>query len=81
MAKNLDKEFQFYLDHREDLIKEYLGRYLVIKDQEVIEDFSEESDAYEFGKEKFGLGNFLIQHCVANDDSITKTFHSRVEFI
>lgn len=77
----LQKEYEYFLENREELIDTYLGRYIIIKDQKVIADFSDELEAYNYGKEKFGLGNFLIQHCVGGEDSITKTFHSRVEFI
>lgn len=78
MKNNMDKDFHYFLDNREKLLSEYLGRFVIIKDQKVVKDFSTEIEAYEFGKNRFGLGSFLIQHCIPDEDSITNTFHSRV---
>lgn len=77
---DLKKEFQYYLDNQDDLVREYSGRYLVIKDCKVVGDYSSESDAYFDSVEKYGLGNFLIQYCTSGTDAYTQTFTSRVAF-
>lgn len=74
----LEKEFKYYLDHQEDLIKKYKGRYIVIRNDEVIGDYSTESDAYEQSKKKYKVGSFLIQLCSPGKSDYTSTFHSRV---
>lgn len=76
----LDKEFQYYLNNKEEFIKEYLGKFLIIKDETVEGVFNTEIEAYSFGKSKFELGSFLIQQCLPGDENYTQTFHSRVIF-
>lgn len=61
--EDLKKNFQYYLDHQDELVKKYEGRYLVIKDCQVVGDFGVETDAYFNSVEKYGLGNFMLQLC------------------
>lgn len=76
----LEQEFSYYISNKDLLIKQYLGRFLVIKDQEVVGDFDTEIDAYSFGVSNYELGTFLIQQCLPGEESYTQTFHSRVIF-
>jgi hypothetical protein len=36
MGSILEKELQYYIDNQEDLVKQYKGKFLVIKDQKII---------------------------------------------
>ena len=76
----LESEFKYYLDNRDELVKKFLGRYLIIKDQQVVGDYATEMDAYNDGLSKYEPGAFLIQQCLPGDKSITQTFRSRVVF-
>ena len=76
----LDKEFKYYKDHQEDLVREYNGKFLVIKDERIQGVYDTELEAYTESKKKFDLGTFLIQHCSPGKESYTQTFHSRVAF-
>lgn len=76
----LDKEFQYYLANKDELIKKYLGKYLIINDETVVGVYDTEMDAYTNGMSKFSLGTFLIQQCLPGDENYTQTFHSRVIF-
>lgn len=76
----LEKDFQYYLNNREELLKKYTGRYLVIKGEKVIGDYSSEMDAYTETQKEHKLGTFLIQPCVADERSFQQSFHSRVNF-
>lgn len=80
METPLKKEFQFYLDNQQKLVAEYKGKFIVIKDQTVVGSYDSETQAYEDSVKKFKLGTFLIQHCLAGEDSHTQVFHSRVLF-
>lgn len=77
---DLGKMFQYYLTHQNELVKQYNGKYLVIKDDEVVGVYDTESDAYFESVEKYGLGNFLIQLCTEGTSAYTQTFSSRVIF-
>lgn len=74
----LKKEFEYYLENQEQLVKAYNGKFLVIKDLEVKGQFDSHGDAYNFATANFELGTFIIQHCLAGDQGHTQTFHSRV---
>jgi len=76
----LDKEFQFYLSHQEELVQKYSGKFLVIKDEQIIGIYDTKEDAYIKAQENYELGSFLIQFCENGSDSYTQTFHSRVAF-
>lgn len=76
----LQEMFQFYLDNQNELVKQYDGKYLVIKDNAVVGAYNTESEAYFESEEKYGLGNFLIQLCTEGNSAYTQTFSSRVIF-
>lgn len=80
MAHSLEKEFQFYLDHQGELVSKYNGKFIVIKDEQVIGAYSSESEAIETTKETHELGTFLVQKCEPGSAGYTHTFHSRVVF-
>ena len=80
MDKNLEKEFNYYLEHQNELVKKYNGKYLIIKNQKVVDVYDTEIEAYTKAKEKYELGTFLIQHCLPGDANYKQTFHSRVTF-
>ena len=76
----LKQEFQYYLDHQEELVKKHLNKYLVIKDQKVVGVYETKQEAYDDSTSKYELGTFLIQHCLPGTLSHTQTFHSQVIF-
>ena len=77
----LEKEFAYYLAHKDELLKKFSGKYLVIKDENIIGAFNSEMEAYTETQKTHALGTFLIQPCVPGEESHTQTFHSRVSFI
>ena len=76
----LEKEFQYYLDHQNELVKKYDGRYLVIKDKNVVGDYDSYEEALFTSQEQYEMGTFLIQKCSEGNKDYTATFHSRVRF-
>ena len=81
MNKPLEKEFQYYIDNQDKIVEEYNGRYVAIKNGEVIGDFSNELEAIEETSKTHTLGTFLVQRCEPGTESYTQTFHSRVSFV
>ena len=73
--------FDYYKTHLKELYEKYPNRFIVLKDAEVVADFSDFDEAYEWSVEKLGLGNFLIQECVGSLEEITQVFHSRAVFV
>ena len=78
--EKLEKEFKYYLEHQDELVKKYNGKFIVIKNREVIGAFDSELEAIEKTAEKHELGTFLVQKCEPGSESYTQTYHSRVTF-
>lgn len=72
----LEQEFAYYLNHQDELVKKYNGKYLIIKDQKVEAAYDKKEDAYFEGQKKYDLGTFLIQYCAPGNMSFTQTFYS-----
>jgi hypothetical protein len=80
MAYSLRDEFEYYLAHQSELVSEYNGKVIVMKDQNVIGVFDDEVAAVRETQKKFPLGSFLVQRVEPGEGSYSQTYHSRVEF-
>lgn len=78
MVGKLEKEFRYYLDHQDELVKRYNGKFIVIKDYKIIGAFDSALEAVEEVTEQHELGTFLVQKCGPGSTSYTQTYHSRV---
>lgn len=74
----LEREFEFYLERQGELVSRYRGKFVVIRDGEVIGAYDDEIEAIEKTAQRFPLGSFLVQKCEPGADSHTQTFHSPV---
>lgn len=74
----LDKEFKYFLDNQQELVQKHPNKFLIIRDDRVVGVYNSHMDAYKNGVNKYGLGNFLIQHCFPGKLSTTHTFHSQI---
>ena len=73
----LEKEFDYYLAHKAELLKKYDGKFLVIKNQEVVGAYDADLEALLETSKTHEMGTFLIQKCEPGDESHTQRFHSR----
>jgi hypothetical protein len=73
----LEKEFNYFIENQDELVRLYNGKYLVITGKTVAGVFDTEIEAYLDAVDKFGLGNFLIQRSAPGKEAYTLTFHSR----
>ena len=80
MSALLRSEFEWYLANQDELVEKYNGKYLVVKDSELVGVYDSENEAYFDSESKYGLGNFLIQLCTPGDAAYTQMFSSRVIF-
>lgn len=74
----LDTEFKYYVVHQKELLDKYAGKFIVIKEENVIGAYVSQMEAYNETLKTEKLGTFLIQHCIPGTQSYTHTFHSRV---
>lgn len=76
----LKDNFNYYIEHQTELVKKYNGRFLVLKDCEVVGDYDNERDAYFASVERYCLGNFIIQYCSEGSSAYTQTFVNDIAF-
>lgn len=76
----LDQEFKYFLEHKEELVRAHLGKFLAIKGETVVGVYNSEAEAYVAVVNKGELGNVLIQQCLPTESSYSQHFHSRVIF-
>jgi hypothetical protein len=74
----LKQEFEYFLEHQKEFAEKYNGKFIVIKNRQVIGIYDSEIEAVEESCKKEQMGTFLIQKCEPGDASFTQTFHSRV---
>lgn len=67
----LEELFNWYLSNQDELVKQYNGKYLVIKDNQVVDAYDDENTAYFEAEAKYGLGNFILQLCTPGKDAYT----------
>lgn len=80
MPSPLQKEFDYYLANKPDLVAKYNGKVIVIKDRKIIGVYESEIEAVTETQRAHALGTFLVQRVQAGDAATTQTFHSRVAF-
>ena len=56
----LDKEFQYYLQHQNELVARYNNRYLVIHEQQVVGDYDTFAEAVTEAQKQFRPGTFIV---------------------
>lgn len=78
MADQLKKEFQYYLENKEELVKQYKGKFIVIVGDEVVGSYDSELQAIQEASQKHKLGTFLVQRCEMGEESYRQIFHSRI---
>ncbi len=75
---NLQKEFEYYLKHQDELVSQYDGKFIVIMNCQVIGSYDSELEAITETNKQHDLGTFLVQKCEAGTDSCSYMYHSRV---
>jgi hypothetical protein len=74
----LKEEFEYYLAHEDDFFKKYDGKFIVLKEKEVIGVYTSRREAIEQTSTEHAPGTFLVQHVSATEGHAR--FHSRVAF-
>ncbi|MEO5358274.1 MAG: hypothetical protein H7844_13405 [Nitrospirae bacterium YQR-1] len=80
MASVLEKEFNYYIEHQDELVSLYNGKYIVIKNQTVLGSYNSKKEAVAVTIKEHEIGTFLVQLCTPGSESYTQTYHSRVSF-
>ncbi len=74
----LEKEFQYYLDNQDELVKNHNGKVIVIVGEEVINEYSDKMEAYLDSIKSYKEGTFLIILCSPGSEDYIFTQRSRI---
>ena len=74
----LEMEFQYYLQHQDELVRQFDGRYIVIAGQRVVGDYATFAEAVTETQKTRPQGTFIVQRCSEGPKDYTFTYHSRV---
>jgi hypothetical protein len=80
VVNHLKEEFAYYLDHQDEMVEKYDGKYIVIRDGEVLGVYDDELTAITETQKSHELGTFLVQKVSRGSGDYSQTFHSRVVF-
>jgi hypothetical protein len=80
MSSLLEPEFDYFIGHQDELVRKYQGKFVVIKNQEVVGIYDSELQAVKETSKTHELGTFLVQKCEPGSESYTQVYHSRVLF-
>ncbi len=81
MIEQLKGEFTYYLAHQDEFAKLYNGKFIVIKNCQVIGVYASEFEAITETAKQNELGTFLVQKCAPGTNSYMHAYHSRVSLV
>lgn len=67
----LEKDFEYYLNNRKDLIKSFKDSFIVIQNQSVLKALNSIDEAYSYLMSDQEVGSYLIQE--VKDSELSKT--------
>lgn len=76
----LNREFEWFLKHHEELLRKYDGKFVVIKGEAVLGSYEDPLTAIHETVKSHEMGTFLVQMVSPGDSAYTRTYHSRVAF-
>jgi hypothetical protein len=74
----LEREYAFYQEHKENLKRDYLNKYIVIKDAKVLGAYDSKEMALSETIKTEEMGSFLVQKVSQDDEQLVQRFYSRV---
>jgi hypothetical protein len=63
MMSEVDKNYEYFMEHLKELYAQYKDKFVVLKDRAVVGAYEDLATAYREASEKYGQGNFSIQEC------------------
>ncbi len=74
----LEKEYQYFLKHKDVLLKTHEGKFIVIVGNGVIGSYASREEALKEASSTHDIGTFLIQKVSRGEDDVIQRFSSRV---
>ena len=76
----INNDFEYYAANQEQIVRDHLDEYVVIKDSTVIGYFKEESKAFQSMKDN-ELGTFIVKKCQEPGTDVITYYNDSVAFI
>ena len=76
----LKREFDYYLAHQDEIVRQHNGKVVVIKDQRIIGEYDDQATAVAETCKNYELGTFLVQKVAPGDQGYTQVFHTSIAF-
>ena len=76
MTQQLHREFEFYLAHQDEMVANYDGKVIAIKDGNVLGAFGTYIEAITKVEKDHPLGTFLLQRVSPGEEAYTATVHT-----
>lgn len=76
--EELKKNYDYYTKNHDKIVKKYLNKFIIIKDEKIVDSYDTFEEAFKKSSEKYKIGTFIIQKCTENIEEDTQIFHSRV---
>ncbi len=64
----LERELAYFSAHKDELLENHEGQFVLVKDETLVGAFTTEKEAYEAGLERLGNQPFLIKRVVREED-------------
>ena len=66
------QDFEYYLQHKEDFLKIYPNKCVIIKDQKVVGVYNTYAEAWQNASEVFEENDFHLQLCNSREDHYSR---------
>ncbi len=73
--KALVQEFEYFVEHQDQLVLKYGGKVIAIRGRRVVGVFTDELTAVTETAKKYALGTFIVQRCEPGPACYTAVFH------
>lgn len=68
-----EKELQFFIANQDDLVRQYRGKTLILKDLAVVGAYPSALAAYLAARQQYAPGTFMLQPCEPGPGAYTVT--------
>jgi len=72
----LKKEYDFVMRNKEDLLKKYRNKYILVHNEKVVGSFKRFDRAASVGARKFGTNNDFLVHFLSDLESVNFVFNA-----
>lgn len=68
MAASLRDNYDFYLAHKEEIVKDHAFKYVLISDRRVVDSFKTQDEAVAKGQEIAMAGEYLVKYATLEEE-------------